>query len=92
MKNYETLKVRFENQYYNIVRSVVDNFRIIKVVGFANGKGLLNSGILVEEDEKYTTILFRVRNNIGSPLCKMTLNDLQKYGLIVGWQKLEESN
>ena len=52
MKRHE-LAVVFEEKYYSMVRSVVDNYRHVNLIGYANGKGIFDSGILVvESDDK----------------------------------------
>ena len=76
--------VSFEDEYYNIVRSIIDNFREHNLIGFANGKGIFNSGILVtEERNNITTIWFRLpKNKLNCDLCKKTIHDLEYHGIV----------
>lgn len=85
-KKFYGFEVRFDERYYNIVRSVVDNFRAYNPIGFADGKGIFDSGIRVREHltiDGTTFIEFKLRSGkLNYDLCKKTLNDLKQCGIL----------
>ena len=80
MREFE---IRFEDKYYNIVRSVVNNYYNYKPFGRYDGKGIFKSNIIVNENDEYTSIWFKCRKDeLSLKLCKQALHDLEKFEII----------
>jgi len=82
MKQRE-FEVRFKNEYYHIVRNVINNYYDYKIFGRAKGKGIFKSNIIVKQDGDYTNIWFKCKSNeLSLELCRRVLHDLEKFKII----------
>ena len=82
MKQRE-FEVRFKDEYYNIVRSVINNYYNYKIFGRYNGKGIFKNNIIVKQDGDYTNIWFKCKSNkLSLELCRKVLHDLEKFKII----------
>ena len=82
MKQRE-FEVRFEDKYYNIVRSVINNYYNYKIFGRYDGKGIFKGNICVKQDGKHTNIWFKCKSDeLSLKLCREVLHDLEKFKII----------
>lgn len=82
MKQRE-FEVRFKDEYYNIVRAVIDNYYNYKIFGRYDRKGIFKNNIIVNKKKDYTSIWFKCKSDkLSFELCKDVLHDLEKFKII----------